>query len=316
MDHRVEPSVWLTDGSAEGAPADPESAPGASQPTADAPADEADPEPDLPPTPGSSFAVSGHEPDYGDLDPPFSGHQEAAYATGGPDVSYRPADQASYAPSASETITGTMPNGDGPAAPPREPPVPPLPAQVPPAPGLSMAARVTAPFAALTMPKIKPKIKPKRPVRTVMPKPTVKKAPGSASRPRIKSSPATAPTRRAQLVMSRVEPWSVMKFSFMVSLVGFVILLVAVAALYYVLSKLGVFHSIQATITDVTSSKGSPGSDAGGQWFSASRILGYTMIVGAINVVLITALATVGAIIYNLVAKLAGGIEVTLKETD
>jgi hypothetical protein len=37
--------------------------------------------------------------------------------------------------------------------------------------------------------------------------------------------------------------------------------------------------------------------------------------VGAINVVLITALATVGAVIYHLATHLAGGIEVTLKET-
>jgi hypothetical protein len=102
----------------------------------------------------------------------------------------------------------------------------------------------------------------------------------------------------------------------MISLVGWVILFVAVTALYYVLNKLGVFHSIQSTITDVTSSKGSAGSDANGQWFSASRILGYTMLIGAVNVVLITALATVGAVIYNLVTHLAGGIEVTLKETD
>jgi len=107
-----------------------------------------------------------------------------------------------------------------------------------------------------------------------------------------------------------------MKFSFMISLVGWVILFVAVAALYYVLSKLGVFHSVQSTITDVTSGKGTAGSDANGRWFSASRILGYTMLVGAVNVVLITALATVGAVIYNLVTHLAGGIEVTLKETD
>ena len=59
------------------------------------------------------------------------------------------------------------------------------------------------------------------------------------------------------------------------------------------------------------------GADANGQWFSASRILGYTMLVGAVNVVLITALATVGAVVYNLVTYLAPGIaEVTLKETD
>jgi hypothetical protein len=123
------------------------------------------------------------------------------------------------------------------------------------------------------------------------------------------------PTRKAQLILSRIEPWSVMKFSFMVSLVGWVILFVAVAVLYFVLSKLGVFHSIQNTVSNVTTSKNSPGDNAS-SWFNASRILGYTMLVGAVNVILITALATVGAVVYNLVTFIAGGIEVTLRETD
>jgi Transmembrane domain of unknown function (DUF3566) len=309
VDHRVEPSMWLTDGSAEGAPGGPESASKAAQAAPDAQAPDADPMPDMPPmpgSPGSSFAASGPEPVYGEKDAPYTGQQEAAFAAGGQDAAaYSPADQSPYRP----PVTETMANGGGPAA---RPPVPPLPAQVPVAPGPSMAARVTAPFSALT----KPKIKAKRPARPVMPRPTVRTAPGMAARAGAKGSPATAPTRRAQLVLSRIEPWSVMKFSFMISLVGWVVLFVAVAALYFVLSKLGVFHSIQSTITDVTSSKGSAGSDSGGQWFSASRILGYTMLVGAVNVVLITALATVGAVVYNLVTHLAGGIEVTLKETD
>jgi hypothetical protein len=126
---------------------------------------------------------------------------------------------------------------------------------------------------------------------------------------------ATVATRRAQLVLARIEPWSVMKFSFMVALVGWVVMFVAVAALYYMLSKLGVFHSIEQTVGQVTSSKGHAGANAA-SWFSASRVLGYTMLAGAVNVVLITAIATVGAVIYNLVTHLAGGIEVTLKETD
>jgi Transmembrane domain of unknown function (DUF3566) len=123
------------------------------------------------------------------------------------------------------------------------------------------------------------------------------------------------PVRRAQLAVVRVEPWSVMKFSFMISLVGWVVLFVAVAALYYFLTKLGVFVSIEKSVTDVTSSKGSAGVKAS-NWFSASRVLGYTMLIGAVNVILITALATLGSVIYNLVTHVAGGIEVTLKETD
>jgi hypothetical protein len=125
----------------------------------------------------------------------------------------------------------------------------------------------------------------------------------------------SASTRKAQLTVSRIEPWSVMKFSFMISLVGWVILFVAVAIMYFVLSKLGVFHGIENTVGLVTASKAHAGANAA-SWFAASRVLGYTMLVGAVNVILITALATVGAVLYNLVTMLAGGIEVTLKETD
>ncbi len=133
---------------------------------------------------------------------------------------------------------------------------------------------------------------------------------GAAARPG-----GPAPARRADLVVSRLEPWSVMKFSFLMSLVAWVVLFVAVAFLFFVLSSLGVFTSIQHTLSSVTSSSGSSGTNIG-HYFSASRVLGYTMLLGAVNIVLITALSTVGAMIYNLVTHLGGGIEVTLRETD
>jgi len=137
-------------------------------------------------------------------------------------------------------------------------------------------------------------------------------APGATAKPGGAGHP---PARRAELVVARLEPWSVMKFSFLMSLVAWVVLFVAVALLYFVLSGLGVFDSIQHTLTSVTSSSSSSGMKLS-VWFSASRVLGYTMLLGAINIILITALSTVGAMIYNLVTHLGGGIEVTLRETD
>ena len=130
----------------------------------------------------------------------------------------------------------------------------------------------------------------------------------------VKSRPATS-ARKANLVISRVEPWSVMKFSFLISLVLWIVMFVAVALLYYALSSLGVFAALQRTLASVTSSQTSAGVDLT-KWTSAPRILGYTMLIGAVDVVLITAIATVGAVVYNLVTHLGGGIEVTLKETD
>ena len=121
--------------------------------------------------------------------------------------------------------------------------------------------------------------------------------------------------RQAHLTVARVEPWSVMKFSFVVSLVAFVILFVAVSVLYGVLSGLGVFDSLQHVVQSVTSSQTSAGVNAK-TWFSASKVLGYTALLGSLNIVLITAMATIGSVVYNLTSRLVGGVEVTLRETE
>ena len=121
--------------------------------------------------------------------------------------------------------------------------------------------------------------------------------------------------RQAHLTVARVEPWSVMKFSFVVSLVAFVILFVAVSILYAALQGLGVFDSLQRVVTSLTSSQGSAGVNAK-VWFTASKVLGYTALLGSLNIVLITAMATIGAVVYNLTSRLVGGVEVTLRETE
>ena len=124
--------------------------------------------------------------------------------------------------------------------------------------------------------------------------------------------------RKAHLTLSRIEPWSVMKFSFIISLVCFIILFVAVAVLYTGLEVLGVFDAVTELITSLTE-----GDEVSEEfiinpevWFSPTRILGYTALFGALNVILITALATAGAMLYNLSADLVGGIDVTLSETE
>jgi hypothetical protein len=121
--------------------------------------------------------------------------------------------------------------------------------------------------------------------------------------------------RQAHLTVARFEPWSVMKFSFMVSLVCFVILFVAVAVLYGTLAGLGVFDAIQKALSNVTSGQGTSGVNMS-HYFSASTVLTYTALLGILDVVLITAFATVGSVVYNLTANLVGGVEVTLKESE
>ena len=126
---------------------------------------------------------------------------------------------------------------------------------------------------------------------------------------------ASTSARQAHLMVSRFEPWSVMKFSFMISLACFVILFAAVALLYATLSGLGVFDAIQNSLSNVTSGQGTGGINIS-HYLSASTILSYTALLGVLNVFLITAFCTVGSLIYNLTSHLIGGVEVTLRETE
>jgi hypothetical protein len=149
-------------------------------------------------------------------------------------------------------------------------------------------------------------------------KPAAGESPGAtrgAAAPKASGVQLKRTARQAHLTVARVEPWSVMKFSFVVSLVAFVILFVAVSVLYATLAGLGVFDSLQRVVSDVTSSQSSAGVNAK-VWFTASKVLGYTALLGAANIVLITAMSTIGAVVYNLTARLVGGVEVTLKETE
>lgn len=132
-----------------------------------------------------------------------------------------------------------------------------------------------------------------------------------------KVSGAKKSPRKAHLQVARFEPWSVMKFSFVMSLVCFLVLFVAVAVLYMILSTLGVFDALANTIRDLTSNdQGKSGGIDPASWFSAARILGYTALIGTLNVLLITALSTIWSVIYNMAADLVGGVEVTLKESE
>ncbi|WP_406673861.1 DUF3566 domain-containing protein [Nonomuraea sp. N2-4H] len=143
-------------------------------------------------------------------------------------------------------------------------------------------------------------------------------APDTSSSKKKSSASSGRLPRKAHLVLRRIEPWSAMKFSFVVSLVCFVVLFVAVAVLYGVLSGLGVFDSIVDLVNQL--GKGEQGQSSIpidiASWFEPVRILGYTALIGAVNVVLITALATLGAVIYNIASDLVGGVEVTFSEAE
>jgi hypothetical protein len=136
---------------------------------------------------------------------------------------------------------------------------------------------------------------------------TAKQAPNRPARPRR--------TRKARLRMTHVDPWSVMKVSFLLSIAFGIVTVVAVALVWSVLGAAGVWESINDTVRDVIGSGSASNFDIQ-TYFGTSRVLGFTMVVAAVDVVLITAIATLGAFLYNLAAALLGGLEVTLAEDE
>ena len=120
-------------------------------------------------------------------------------------------------------------------------------------------------------------------------------------------------TRRAQLRLVQVDAWSVMKTSFLLSIALGIVLVVAVAIVWSVLGAAGVFTNINSVVQQAVGGESGSKFDIT-QYVGTSRIMGFTMIVAVVDVILITAIATLGAFLYNLSAALLGGIEVTLAE--
>ncbi|MDG4822184.1 DUF3566 domain-containing protein [Asanoa sp. WMMD1127] len=120
--------------------------------------------------------------------------------------------------------------------------------------------------------------------------------------------------RRARLNVKRIDPWSVFKFSFAVSLVLFIVVIVATSVLYLALDAMGVFEKVNTSLGDLISASG--GNEGSTFKITAKGVIGTSALIGVVNVVLFTALATLGAFIYNVCADLVGGVELTLAERD
>lgn len=125
----------------------------------------------------------------------------------------------------------------------------------------------------------------------------------------------TPRTRKARLRVAKADPWSVMKVSFLLSIALGVCTVVAAAVLWMVMDAMGIFSTVGGTISEATGSNEGNGFDLQ-SFLSLPRVLIFTSVIAVIDVVLMTALATLGSFIYNLSAGFVGGVELTLAEDE
>ena len=142
-----------------------------------------------------------------------------------------------------------------------------------------------------------------RVARSVSSDPEESALPSSGAATPVRPAPRrSAPrARRMSLSLTRVDAWSVAKVTFMLS--------IASAIVWVLLDVVGVFSQITQIVS-------STGLDAGG--FDLKNVLSLTTVVSGVTifsiveVVIFTLLATIAALIYNVVSSLVGGVHVTL----
>ncbi|WP_427135008.1 DUF3566 domain-containing protein [Pseudarthrobacter sp. S9] len=127
----------------------------------------------------------------------------------------------------------------------------------------------------------------------------------------IKPAPK-AKVRRARLLVSKVEPWSVLKMAFLLSVALGIVTVVAAIVLWTVLDLTGIFDQVDSLLGTLA------GSEGGGfelkKVASLGQVASFATIIAVINVVLLTALSMLSAVLYNIAATLVGGIGVTLTD--
>lgn len=117
---------------------------------------------------------------------------------------------------------------------------------------------------------------------------------------------------RASMQIRRIDPWSTLKVSLLLWVALFFVWMITVAFLYLVLGGMGVWAKLNSNVGDLLNN--ASGSSA--ELVSSGTIFGGAFLIGLVNIVLMTALATIGAFVYNLITDLIGGIEVTLADRD
>lgn len=133
----------------------------------------------------------------------------------------------------------------------------------------------------------------------------------SQVRPATGRIPTVGGPRRVRLAVSRIDPWSVMKLSFLLSVAIGIMIVVAAAVIWLTLDGLHVFTEANNLVKQITGEESSINIL---QYVEFRRVVSGATLIAVIDVFLLTALSTIGAFLYNIVAALVGGVHVTMTD--
>jgi tetrahydromethanopterin S-methyltransferase subunit E len=120
-----------------------------------------------------------------------------------------------------------------------------------------------------------------------------------------KKSARAASTKQVRLKLVYIDFWSALKLSFLLSVVLGVVLVVVVFLVWSVIASTGIFDSVSQLFQDVAGE----GSDFRlDSIIGLPQVMGFSIIVALLNVVVLTALGAIAALLYNLSVRVTGGL--------
>ena len=122
-------------------------------------------------------------------------------------------------------------------------------------------------------------------------------------------SPRPAAAKQVRLKLVYIDFWSAVKFSFLIAAAVGIVIFVAVLLIWTVLASTGVFDQISTLLKDVSGSDTLTVSNV----ISFAQVMGFTLVIAALNVVVGTVLGAIACVLYNLSVKITGGILVGFK---
>ena len=179
-------------------------------------------------------------------------------------------------------------------------------------PASSSSASAQRSAAAGASKKGAPKSGARRPAqaRSGQARPGAAKRPTGSRRQLVRPAPRSK-IRRARLVVQKVDTWSVAKLIFLLSIALGIVTVVASVILWLFLQASGAFTGVNQLISSLGT--GSTTVDIS-QMISLGQVALVTTIFAVVNTVVFTLLGMIAAILYNLAAKLVGGVTLTLSD--
>ncbi len=116
--------------------------------------------------------------------------------------------------------------------------------------------------------------------------------------------------RQIRMTISKVDPLSVLKLGFLISVVLGFMIVVAMAVIWFVLDGIHVFSQMEGLLETLNSAQLLEFM----QYLEFGRWMSFAVIIAILDIVLLTALSAIGAFVYNIISSLVGGLRMTVTD--